>query len=86
VAEFGDRVLWGLDWPHPNFDGPIPDDGVLVDLVSEIAPDDKQRQALLVDNLRVFMALNKKAPLSETWLLISRLNYLKTVKLRLSSQ
>ncbi len=48
VAEFGDRVLWGSDWPHPNL-GAIPDDGVLVDLIAELA-DEKQRQALLVDN------------------------------------
>ena len=48
VAEFGDRVLWGSDWPHPNLDA-IPDDGKLVDLIAEFA-DEKQRQALLVDN------------------------------------
>jgi 2-pyrone-4,6-dicarboxylate lactonase len=50
VAEFGDRCVWGLDWPHPNHRGPIPDDGLLVDLLAEIAPSDAQRQALLVDN------------------------------------
>jgi 2-pyrone-4,6-dicarboxylate lactonase len=50
VEEFGDRCLWGLDWPHPNHQGPIPDDGVLVDLLAEIAPSEAQRQALLVDN------------------------------------
>jgi 2-pyrone-4,6-dicarboxylate lactonase len=49
VAEFGDRCFWGSDWPHPNL-AAIPDDGVLVDLLSEIAPSEKQRQALLVDN------------------------------------
>jgi len=50
VAEFGDRAVWGLDWPHPNIDGPNPDDGVLVDLLADIAPMPAQRQALLVDN------------------------------------
>jgi len=49
VAEFGDRVLWGTDWPHPNLDH-VPDDGLLTDLVAEIAPGASQRQALLVDN------------------------------------
>src|SRR5262249_34017733 len=29
VAEIGDRVLWGSDWPHPNL-AFVPDDGVLV--------------------------------------------------------
>jgi 2-pyrone-4,6-dicarboxylate lactonase len=53
VAEFGDRCFWGSDWPHPNL-AAIPDDGVLVDLLAEIAPSDKQRRALLVDNPRRF--------------------------------
>src|SRR5256884_8316938 len=53
VAEFGDRCFWGSDWPHPNL-AAIPDDGVLVDLLAEIAPSDKQRQTLLVDNPRRF--------------------------------
>jgi len=50
VAEAGDRVVWGLDWPHPNHQGPIPDDGQLVDLIAEMAPTEAERQALLVDN------------------------------------
>lgn len=54
VAEFGDRVFWGTDWPHPNISGAIPDDGQLVDLLAEIAPSDAARQALLVDNPRRF--------------------------------
>jgi 2-pyrone-4,6-dicarboxylate lactonase len=50
VAEFGDRTLWGTDWPHPNLAGGPPDDGRLVELLAEIAPTQAQRQALLVDN------------------------------------
>jgi 2-pyrone-4,6-dicarboxylate lactonase len=53
VAEFGDRCFWGTDWPHPNL-AAVPDDGVLVDLLSEIAPSESQRQALLVENPRRF--------------------------------
>jgi 2-pyrone-4,6-dicarboxylate lactonase len=49
VAEFGERALWGTDWPHPNLKE-IPDDGVLADLLAEIAPSAKAREALLVDN------------------------------------
>ena len=49
VAEFGERTLWGTDWPHPNLDH-VPDDGLLADLLAEIAPSEAQRQALLVDN------------------------------------
>jgi 2-pyrone-4,6-dicarboxylate lactonase len=50
VAEFGERTLWGTDWPHPNLAGDIPDDGMLVDLLAVIAPTEAQRRALLVDN------------------------------------
>jgi 2-pyrone-4,6-dicarboxylate lactonase len=50
VAEFGDRVVWGTDWPHPSHAGPTPDDGQLVDIISEIVPSAASRQALLVDN------------------------------------
>ncbi|MDP2298153.1 MAG: amidohydrolase family protein [Pseudolabrys sp.] len=50
VEEFSDRVVWGTDWPHPNHQGPTPDDGVLVDLLSDIAPTPALLQALMVDN------------------------------------
>lgn len=46
----GDRTVWGLDWPHPNHRGPIPDDGQLTDLIAEIAPREADRHKLLVDN------------------------------------
>ena len=59
VSEFGDRVLWGTDWPHPNLDR-IPDDGMLVDLLSEIAPSEAQRRALLVDNPQRFYRFPRK--------------------------
>jgi 2-pyrone-4,6-dicarboxylate lactonase len=49
VEEFGDRALWGTDWPHPNLKE-VPDDGVMVDNLAEIAPSERQRQAVLVDN------------------------------------
>ncbi len=50
VAEFGDRCVWGTDWPHPNHPPPVVDDGLLVDILAEIAPSEAARQALLVDN------------------------------------
>ena len=58
VAEFGDRCFWGSDWPHPNL-AAIPDDGVLVDLISEFAPSEKERKALLVDNPRGFYGFGR---------------------------
>jgi 2-pyrone-4,6-dicarboxylate lactonase len=53
VAEFGDRVVWGTDWPHPNHSH-VPDDGMLVDILAQIAPSPMARQALLVDNPQRF--------------------------------
>jgi len=45
-----DRVLWGTDWPHPNMKSHIPDDGILVDRLAAMCPDDTSLRALLVDN------------------------------------
>jgi 2-pyrone-4,6-dicarboxylate lactonase len=50
VDEFGDRVVWGNDWPHPNHQGPIPDDAELVQRIFDIAPSVTARTALMVDN------------------------------------
>ena len=44
------RVLWGTDWPHPNLKSHMPDDGWLVDLIPEIAPNPDDRAQLLIDN------------------------------------
>jgi 2-pyrone-4,6-dicarboxylate lactonase len=44
-----ERIVWGTDWPHVNH-YQIPNDGVLVDLIAEIAPDEKTRRQMLVDN------------------------------------
>ena len=54
AEEFGDRVVWGTDWPHPNHEPPVVDDGLLVDILPEIAPTEAARQAVLVDNPRRF--------------------------------
>lgn len=45
-----DRVLWGTDWPHPNIEGQMPDDGDLTDLLLSYAPDEALRRKILVDN------------------------------------
>ena len=50
VERFPDRVLWGTDWPHPNMKSHMPDDGVLVDSLSKIAPTAPLQKSLLVDN------------------------------------
>jgi 2-pyrone-4,6-dicarboxylate lactonase len=50
VETFPDRVLWGTDWPHPNLKGHMPDDGLLVDFIPQIAGTPALQQQLLVDN------------------------------------
>ena len=50
VEDYPDRVLWGTDWPHPNMEHRIPDDGQLVDVIPRIAPTAELQRKLLVDN------------------------------------
>ena len=52
IAAAPDRVIWGTDWPHGNtFEmGRVPNDGALLDLLGEIAPDPSTRRRILVDN------------------------------------
>jgi predicted TIM-barrel fold metal-dependent hydrolase len=47
-----DRVIWGTDWPHSNNFAPghTPNDGDLVDLLAQFAPDEQTRKRILVDN------------------------------------
>jgi 2-pyrone-4,6-dicarboxylate lactonase len=50
VETFPDRVLWGTDWPHPNLKTHMPDDGLLVDYIPDIATTPELQRRLLVDN------------------------------------
>jgi 2-pyrone-4,6-dicarboxylate lactonase len=50
VADYSDRVIWGTDWPHPNMQNAIPNDGALVDMIPRIAPTSELQQKLLVTN------------------------------------
>jgi 2-pyrone-4,6-dicarboxylate lactonase len=50
VEDYPDRVLWGTDWPHPNMEHRIPDDGGLVDVIPRIAVTADLQRKLLVDN------------------------------------
>lgn len=47
-----DRVIWGTDWPHSNIflPGKTPNDGDLLDLLLDFAPDETMRKKILVDN------------------------------------
>lgn len=50
MEEFPDRVLFGTDWPHPNLKDHMPDDGLLVDYLAQVARTPEERQQILVDN------------------------------------
>lgn len=45
-----DRIVWGSNWPHVSFEGPMPNDGDLLDLLLEWAPEAATRRAILADN------------------------------------
>ena len=50
VADYPDRCIWGTDWPHPNMQDNVPDDGHLVDMIPRIAPTEELQRKLLIDN------------------------------------
>ncbi len=50
VADYPDRCIWGTDWPHPNMQDNIPDDGHLVDMIPRIATSWELQKKLLIDN------------------------------------
>jgi 2-pyrone-4,6-dicarboxylate lactonase len=51
VKHAPERMVWASDWPHVSLDGrEMPNDGDLLDLLSEWAPDEAVRNRILVDN------------------------------------
>ena len=50
LETFPDRVLWGTDWPHPNLETHMPDDGLLVDVIPHVAATPALQHKLLVAN------------------------------------
>jgi 2-pyrone-4,6-dicarboxylate lactonase len=50
VEDYPDRCIWGTDWPHPNMQDMVPDDGHLVDMIPRIAPTAELQRKLLIDN------------------------------------
>lgn len=46
-----ERCVWGTDWPHPRREGLLlPNDGTLLNLLYDWAPDPEQVHRILVDN------------------------------------
>lgn len=50
VSDYPERCLWGTDWPHPNMQHAIPDDGFIVDMIPRIATTEDLQRKMLVDN------------------------------------
>jgi D-galactarolactone isomerase len=51
VQHAPERMLWASNWPHPSARKPAPpDDGALLDLLLDWAPDEKVRKKILADN------------------------------------
>ena len=45
-----DRLIWGSNWPHPNFSGPMPNDSDLLQQIIDWAGSADLTQKILVDN------------------------------------
>ncbi len=62
IAHAPERMLWGSDWPHVGeTPDSMPDDGVLLDVLADWAPDEAVRTRILVDNPDEFFALDGAA-------------------------
>jgi 2-pyrone-4,6-dicarboxylate lactonase len=44
------RLLWGSDWPHPQYFKPMPNDVRLLDMMLDWVPDEGIRKLIFVDN------------------------------------
>jgi 2-pyrone-4,6-dicarboxylate lactonase len=50
VENYPSRLLWGTDWPHPQYFKPMPNDADLVDQLADWLPTEALLQQVLVDN------------------------------------
>ena len=50
VERYPDRLLWGSDWPHPQYFKPMPNDVDLLDQMLDWVPDESVRNRIFVDN------------------------------------
>ncbi len=51
IAAAPDQIIWGTDWPHTSIyePGKMPNDGDLLDMLLDYAPDEALRHKILVD-------------------------------------
>lgn len=50
VEKYPSRLLWGTDWPHPQYFKPMPNDADLVDQLAEWLPTSKLLKQVMTDN------------------------------------
>jgi predicted TIM-barrel fold metal-dependent hydrolase len=50
VESAPERMLWGSDWPHPSFQGAMPVDATLLDLLASWVPEPGIRERILTTN------------------------------------
>ena len=52
IARAPDRVIWGSDWPHSDVyePGRMPNDGDLMNMMLDFAPDEATRRKILAEN------------------------------------
>lgn len=50
IAANPQRCLWASDWPHPHSPVAMPNDGDLLSMLADWAPDETVRRTILVDN------------------------------------
>jgi predicted TIM-barrel fold metal-dependent hydrolase len=52
IAKAPERTIWGTDWPHSEVwqMNQMSDDGELLDMLLDFAPDETQRRKILADN------------------------------------
>jgi len=53
VDTYPSQCVWGTDWPHPNHHH-IPDDGLLVDCIAQIADSPEKIRHIMVQNPEQF--------------------------------
>jgi len=55
-----DNMIWGSDWPHTGIfrEERMPDDGDLLNLLADFAPDERTRERILVDNPRRLLGIS----------------------------
>jgi len=59
VAHAPNRLVWGSDWPHPQYFKAMPNDGDLVDIMQAWVPDEKTRNMIFADNAAELCGFSK---------------------------